>query len=189
MCGVLAAYFSCLPSFLLSTDWSTYALYLLMFVVGMGIGADEQAWQIVKQAKIKIILVPLTVIVGSLIGVSIAAFFTPNVPMRDALAIGSGFGYYSLSSIIISEISGQMMGIIALLANILREIITLLLSPFLARYFGKLAPITAGGATAMDTTLPIITKSVGKEFAIISLFSGIVLTIVVPFLLSFILEF
>jgi len=39
----------------------------------------------------------------------------------------------------------------------------------------------------MDTTLPIITLNSGKDFAILALFSGVVLTIAVPILVTFIL--
>jgi uncharacterized membrane protein YbjE (DUF340 family) len=65
---------------------------------------------------------------------------------------------------------------------------TLLLTPLFVKYFGKLAGIMSGGATAMDTTLPIITRYSGKDYAIISLFSGIVLTILVPVIITFILH-
>jgi uncharacterized membrane protein YbjE (DUF340 family) len=158
-----------------------------MFLVGIGIGADKNAWKILKNAKFKIILVPLTVIIGTAVGVSIVSIFLKEITLRESLAVGAGFGYYSLSSIFISRISGEALGIVALISNISREIMTLLFAPFFAKYFGKLAPISAGGATSMDTTLPIITQSVGKEYAIISVFSGIILTILVPFAVTFIL--
>jgi uncharacterized membrane protein YbjE (DUF340 family) len=106
--------------------------------------------------------------------------------LHEALAIGSGFGYYSLSSIMISRLSGETLGVVALLANIMREMTTLLLTPLLARY-GKLAPIAAGGATAMDTTLPIITRFSGSEYGVVGVFSGLVLSIIVPFLVAFFL--
>ena len=83
----------------------------------------------------------------------------------------------------------ETLGVIALLSNIMRELITLLATPIFLKYFGKLAPIAAGGATSMDTTLPIITKFSGKDYAIIAIFSGTVLTILVPFLVTFILQF
>ena len=118
----------------------------------------------------------------------ISTFFI-DIGLRESLAIGAGFGYYSLSSIFITKISGEALGVVALISNISREIATLLITPLLVKYFGKLAPIASGGATSMDTTLPIITKFVGKEYAIISVFSGIVLTILVPFLVTFILKF
>ncbi|MCR4328121.1 MAG: lysine exporter LysO family protein [Patescibacteria group bacterium] len=186
--GILIGLYNLLPKIFIETDFSVYALYILMFLVGVGIGSDKKAWEVLKNAKLKIILVPLTVIIGTFFGVTIMSLFV-DIGLRESLAIGAGFGYYSLSSIFITKISGEALGVVALISNISREISTLLLTPLLLRYFGKLAPIASGGATSMDTTLPIITKFAGKEYAIISVFSGIVLTILVPFLVIFILKF
>jgi len=186
--GTLIGLYNLLPQIFIETDFSVYALYILMFLVGVGIGSDKKAWEVLKSAKLKIVLVPLTVIMGTFLGVAIISFFI-DIGLRESLAIGAGFGYYSLSSIFITKISGEALGVVALISNISREIATLLITPLLVKYFGKLAPIASGGATSMDTTLPIITKFVGKEYAIISVFSGIVLTILVPFLVTFILKF
>ncbi len=41
----------------------------------------------------------------------------------------------------------------------------------------------------MDTTLPVIVKFTGKDYGIIAIFSGIVLTVLVPVLVTLILEF
>jgi len=67
-------------------------------------------------------------------------------------------------------------------------VITLIGSPVLSKYFGKLAPIASGGATSIDTTLPIITRYSGKEYAVIAVFSGTVLTIIVPFTVTLFLS-
>ena len=72
----------------------------------------------------------------------------------------------------------------ALLANISREILTLLAAPLLVRWFGNLAPISAGGATTMDTTLPIITRTAGQQFVVVSIFHGFVVDFSVPFLVT-----
>jgi uncharacterized membrane protein YbjE (DUF340 family) len=58
---------------------------------------------------------------------------------------------------------------------------------FLKKYwfFGPLAPISAGGATTMDTTLPIITRTSGQDFVILSLFHGFLVDFSVPFLVTF----
>ena len=186
--GTLIGLYNLLPQIFIETDFSVYALYILMFLVGVGIGSDKKAWEVLKSAKLKIVLVPLTVIMGTFLGVAIISFFI-DIGLRESLAIGAGFGYYSLSSIFITKISGEALGVVALISNISREIATLLITPLLVKYFGKLAPIASGGATSMDTTLPIITKFVGTEYAILSVFSGIVLTILVPFLVTFILKF
>lgn len=98
---------------------------------------------------------------------------------------GIGFGYYSLSSIFITEYKGTELGTIALLSNIVREMITLLLSPLLVKVAGPLAPIAAGGVTSMDTTLPIIMDSSGKQYAVVSLFHGFVLEFSIPFIVTF----
>jgi len=186
--GVLLSMYSLLPDIVLQNDFSSYVLYILMFFVGISIGADKSALRIVKSTKLKILLVPISIILGTLIGVGFSSIFLEDIKFKEALAVGAGFGYYSLSSIFITQLSGSVLGVIALLSNILREVITLLATPLLLKYFGKLAPIASGGATAMDTTLPIITKFVGKEYAIIAVFSGIILTILVPFLVTFILS-
>lgn len=178
-----------LPDLMMQTDFSMYALYVLMFLVGIGIGADKNSWSVLKTMKIKVFLVPLGVIAGTFAGTALASLLLPDLKLKEVLAVGAGFGYYSLSSLFITQLSGEMLGVTALLSNILREIITLLATPLLVQYFGKLAGIASGGATSMDTTLPVITRYSGKEWSIISVFSGVVLTLLVPFLVTVILKF
>lgn len=187
ICGILCGLYVNLPDFLLDTAVSNYVLYGLMFFVGVSIGADKNGFSVIKKVKLKIILVPLSVITGTLAGVSIVSIFIRDIGLRECLAIGAGLGYYSLSSIFITKLAGSVLGVIALLSNIMREVTTLLLTPVFVKYFGKLAPIASGGATSMDTTLPVITKFTGVEYAVISVFNGTVLTILVPFLVTFIL--
>lgn len=186
--GIAAGFFHLIPDTLIHNDYSTYALYLLMFLVGFSIGADPKSLLALKEFNLKILIVPLITIVGTTAGVLIVSILISDYDFIDVLAVGYGFGYYSLSSIFITELRNEELGVIALLANVMREIITLLIAPMLAVYFGKIAPIASGGATSMDTTLPIITKSSGKEYAMVSLFHGVVLTILVPFLVTWLLK-
>ena len=180
--GVLCGWLSLLPRFLLNEDLALYALYVLLFLVGIGLGSDARAWAIVRAQRLKVLLVPLAVVVGTFVGVSVCALALPGIGLRESLAVGAGFGYYSFSSLIIKEISGPALSVVALLSNISREVITFVLTPILARYVGRLAPIASGGATAMDVTLPIITEFSGKDYAMISVVSGLVLSLLVLFL-------
>ena len=172
---------------------SRYVLYLLMFQVGLSIGSDKNLSNILKNLRPKYLLIPLATIVGTLSFSAIAALFISRLSLFDCLAINSGFAYYSLSSILITELKTASTGIqfatelgsIALIANIIREIMTLLGAPLFAKYFSRLAPICAGGATTMDTTLPIITQYSGKDLVFISIFHGILVDLSVPFLVSF----
>jgi len=166
---------------------SQYALWVLMFLAGASIGADSNSWKVIRSVNYKIFLVPVGVIAGTLLGSAFAAILLPGLSLRETLAVGSGFGYYSLSSLFISDLHSAELGVVALISNILREITTLLATPLLVKYMGKLAGIASGGATAMDTTLPVISRYSGRDYAIISVFSGVVLTIIVPILVTFIL--
>jgi uncharacterized membrane protein YbjE (DUF340 family) len=185
--GVFVGLFKLVPDIIIHNDYSQWALYLLMFLVGIGIGADPNSLKTIREFSYRIMLMPLITIAGTTLGVVLVYFLVLKIDFRDALAVGYGFGYYSLSSIFITELRGEELGVVALLANVMREIFTLVAAPILALYFGKLAPISAGGATSMDTTLPIISRSSGKEYAIVSLFHGIVLTILVPLLVLLII--
>jgi uncharacterized membrane protein YbjE (DUF340 family) len=186
--GVLAGLVNLLPGWLNPDSFSTYVLYLLMFMVGIGIGADKKTLQTLAVFNFQIVLVPVSTILGTLLGVTVVYLFISSFNLNELLAVGAGFGYYSLSSVIITEMHSAELGVIALLSNVMREVITLLFAPVFVKLFGKLAPISSGGATSMDTTLPVISKISGKEFALISLFHGIILTIIVPFLVAFFLS-
>ena len=187
--GIVLGIYHWLPDILINGDWSTYVLYALLFLIGITIGGDKNALILLKQMNYKIFLVPLGVILGTLGGAWILSLVYKGLTSQEILAVSAGFGWYSLSSIFISKLHSETLGVVALMSNVFREIFTLLATPLLVKYFGKLAGITSGGATSMDTTLPIITKYSGKEFALISIFSGIVLTVIVPFLVTLILEF
>ena len=171
-------------SFLISHS-SFLILCALMFCVGISIGSDTKMLKSFKSVNPRLMMLPVMTIVGSLAGTAAASALLPHRHLFDCLAIGSGFGYYSLSSIFITEYKGAELGTIALIANIMREILTLLCAPLLVKFFGKLAPISMGGATTMDTTLPIITRTSGQDFVIVSIFHGFCVDFSVPFLVTF----
>lgn len=155
-----------------------------MTSVGVSIGNEPQTLKSFRTVNPRLIFLPAMTIVGTLAGTTVISLLLTHRSLTDCLAIGSGFGYYSLSSIFITEYRGAELGTIALLANISREIITLLAAPLLVRWFGRLAPISAGGATTMDTTLPIITRTSGQEFVVVSIFHGFTVDFSVPFLVT-----
>lgn len=166
-------------------DVSFTALAMLMFCVGISVGSDFSALKSLRTQSRTLLFLPLITIIGTLAGCAAVSLAFPHRSLTDILAIGSGFGYYSLSSIFITEYRGPELGTVALLANIAREIITLLGAPLLYKWFGPLAPISSGGATSMDTTLPIITSVSGKEFVVLSIYHGFVVDFSVPFLVTF----
>lgn len=183
--GTLLGYFGLLPAFLLENDWSMWALFLLLFSVGISVGSDKEISSKLRNQSPVLLLIPLVTIIGTLLGVLMVSPFVNGRSVADCMAVGSGFAYYSLSSILITGYKGTDLGVVALMSNIIREVVVLVLTPLLVRYFGKLAPICCAGATSMDSTLPVIIKSTGPEFVIIALIHGILVDFSVPFLVGF----
>lgn len=182
--GVLLGRLGIIPRADQAGDLASWALYMLLFVVGMGIGFDTRSFRILRELHVKVALVPLFVGIGTLGGSLAAWALLGDMPLRDVLGVGAGFGYYSLSSIMITKMGDAALGSMALIANISRELVTLLSAPLLVRLFGGLAPVMAGGATSMDTSLPIIARYAGERYGIIAVFSGMVLTVAVPILVT-----
>lgn len=182
--GVVVGHFDVMPTWLQNGSFIFPALCCLLFCVGMGIGSNDNIASEFKALNPRLALLPVATILGCFAGSLVAWLFLQYRGVPDCLAVGSGLGYYSLSSIFITQYRGAELGTVALLANIFREMITLLLSPLLVRFLGPLAPISAGGATSMDTTLPIITQSSGQQYVVVSLYHGFVVDFSVPFLVS-----
>ena len=183
--GIIVGLCDVIPDSFVNSDVSYYALCCLMFCVGISIGCDTSVLKSFKEVNPRLMMLPIMTILGTLAGCAAVSILLGHRQLTDCLAIGSGFGYYSLSSIFITQYKGAELGTIALLANIMREILTLLCAPLLAKYFGKLAPISMGGATTMDTTLPIITRTSGQDYVIVSIFHGFCVDFSVPFLVTF----
>ncbi len=182
--GILCSRYGIVPTDIHDYGLSFYALCALMFCVGISVGSDPNTLASFRRLNPRFALLPLMTILGTLAGCTAASLFIDAHSVADACAVGSGFGYYSLSSIIITEYKGAELGTIALMSNIIREIIALLFAPLLVRWFGPLAPISVGGATTMDTTLPIITRASGKEYVVVSIFHGCLTDFCVPFLVT-----
>lgn len=182
--GALCGVYHLIPYDFTQSKLSFYALCALMFSVGVSVGNDPQTLRNFRPLNPRLIFLPVMTILGTLAGCAVVSLFLSHRSVTDCMAVGAGFGYYSLSSIFITEYKGPELGTIALLSNITREIITLLFAPLLVRWFGNLAPISAGGATTMDTTLPIITRYSGQSFVVVSIFHGFVVDFSVPFLVT-----
>ena len=172
---------------------SLYILYALMLQVGISIGSNKNLKQIVRQIRLKMLVIPLATIIGTLLFSALASLLLSRWSVFECMAVGSGFAYYSLSSILITQLKEPFLGVqlatelgtIALLSNIIREMMALLGSPLIEKYFGKLAPISAAGVNSMDVVLPAITRYSGKEMIPVAILHGILIDFSVPLFVSF----
>ena len=169
-----------LPEIRSDTDPALVALWILMALVGLSIGANKNLSGIIRSIHPSVLLIPVATALGTFAGAIAGAWLLP-VSLPDSLAVGAGFAYYSLSSIFITQYKGPDLGTMSLLSNIFRELFTLLFAPVLVKLFGPLAAISSGGASAMDTTLPVITRAAGTEWMFPSIISALILDFSVPF--------
>lgn len=181
--GCLLGYFG--TDEYLPSGASFYSLCLLLVCVGVSIGQNEELRKNFRHIKKEFAMMPIVTILGTWLGALLTAMLLTDRSLADWLAVSSGFGYYSLSSMLITEVRGIELGTVALMYNVLREITALLLAPLLLRAFGPLAPISIGGATTADTTLPTISRVSGTQFVPVAIFHGLVVDLSVPLLVPF----
>ena len=182
--GLGLARLGLIPRYFVEHDATLYVLWLLMGLVGLSIGSDRRLGEILRTLRPRVLLLPLATTVGTFAGVAAASLFLAY-SLADCLAVGAGFAYYSLSSIFITQYKGAELGTVALLSNILREILTLVGTPLLVRLLGPLAPISCGGASTMDTTLPISARYAGRDWIFVSIVHAMILDFSVPFWVIF----
>lgn len=182
--GIMIGLFSTIPSWLNISTISEIALYGLVFFIGVSLSQSQGVVEVVKKYHIKLFLIPLMIVLGSFFGSILIGLCFPDISVQHSCGVAAGLGYYSLSSILITKMGYIEIGAIALLANIFREFITILTVPILVKIGGSFAPIASAGVTAMDTALAPIVKSTNKSIALISVFCGVVLSILVPILVE-----
>lgn len=180
VCGIFCAKFGWGPDFLKMPEASLCALWLLMLLVGLSVGLDRRLTSVLKTLRPTTLLLPLGTTLGTFAGASLAALLLA-LSVADCLAVGAGFGYYSLSSVFITQYRGPELGTVALVANILRELFTLLFAPLIVRFAGPAPLISCGGCTTMDTTLPVITRYAGAEWVLPAIVHALILDFSVPF--------
>ena len=153
----------------------------LLFIIGLDLSQNRNAVAEMRRIGAKLLFVPLLIAAGSIAG-ALAVSLLIGLAPSYGMAIGAGFGWYSLSSAILAPISGGEIGIMALLANIFREMLSIILLPLVVHYLGKTAAVAPGGATTMDTTLPFVVRYAGSEMSVLAFVSGVVLSLLVVFL-------
>ena len=101
--GCLAGLSSALPFDVAGSRLSTYVLYALMFCVGITLGNDTTLAGRVRRLDPRLALLPVMTAVGTLAGAALSTLLLPPLTAGDTMAVGAGFGYYSLSSIFIAD--------------------------------------------------------------------------------------
>ncbi|WP_461862964.1 LysO family transporter [Thermococcus sp.] len=159
-------------------------LYILILFIGIDLGMSSISE--VRRVSKFVVLLPFSTMLGSLLG-GVAASLILGISLKWGLAVSAGCGWYSLTGPLIGQYSAAY-GALGFLANLTREIITVILYPIAAGKIAKEPLVSIGGATTMDTTLPIIRKFSDSETAVVAFVHGFILTATIPFILPLILQ-
>lgn len=165
----------------------TAALCTLVFCSGIDIGSKRIIFQKLREYRMKVLLFPFAVIVSSVLSGVVLGWFL-GMPANESGAVAAGLGYYSLSSGILTRLGGIEIGSLAFLSNVLREMASLLLIPFIAKHVSFHAAVAAPGAASMDTALGLISRCTDSETALLSMINGVVLTLAMPVLVPLIYQ-
>lgn len=190
--GVALGYADAVPTWLLDPDLPMIILSVMVVLVSLGLGAGDNLHYMLRTFNWRMLLLPLCTIVGTLLFSALGVLVLRGFSLTDCLAVGSGFGYYSLSSVLIADLKSATLGVqgaaelatVALLANVVREMIALFGMPLFARWGGPLAPISVSGVTSMDVCLPSIARYSGSDLVPLAILHGIVLEVCVPILVG-----
>lgn len=184
LCGMV------LSGFLLGlTQWqwlpfaskgSEYALIILLLLVGIQLRSSGMTLrQILLNRRGTIVAGVVTL--ASLAGGALAAQLM-KLPLKVGLAMASGFGWYSLSGILITDAYGPVLGSVAFFNDLARELVAIMLIPTLVRHISCSA-LGLCGATSMDITLPMLRRSGGLEMVPPAIVHGFLLSLLAPVLI------
>lgn len=183
--GVLFGIFS---HFSFPEWWMDLALYVLVFGVGVELGRNREAFAEIRHLGFRMLLLPLGAMVGSLLGVGLFSLGTSLHP-QEALAVASGFGWYSLSGVLLTRLGNPSLGLLAFATNVFREVLTLLNLEWVYRVLGGWAAVAFGGATSMDTTLGVLSRVSQGKLVPLGVVSGVVHSLCVAPLVVFFSRF
>lgn len=157
------------------------ALFILLFLIGIQLRSSGMR---LRQILLNYqgMLTALVVIISSLLAGVINALLL-DLPIRVGLAMASGYGWYSLSGVLLSGTSGSVIGAAAFFNDLAHELAAILLIPLLMRY-NRHAALGLCGATSMDFTLPMLQRSGGIELVPAAVVQGFLLTLAGPLLMT-----
>lgn len=162
------------------SSWYLLLLFIFMIGIELSITTFSRAW-----LSWKILVVPIAAIIGTCIASALNYLvLSPQYKWNEILALGQGYGWYSMSSILIAQLDSTQLATIALLTDLFREIIAILLMYLLGWRYPR-SVISSAGATSMDATLPMVKQSCGTAYVPHAMVSGLVLSLLAPLLITF----
>ena len=168
----------------LFTGNSERTLWLLMFLVGISVGLNKSVFQKVREYHLRVLIIPLSITAASVAAGFLCAPIT-GMPLAESVCITSGMGWYSLTGIMLTDLAGAGVGAVAFLGNLMREMLSFLVIPWIAKHMNHYTAIAPAGATSEDTTLSMLVRYTREEIVVLAVFNGVLCSAAVPLLIRF----
>lgn len=183
--GLLFGSWIGVPLFATAEQLAEWVLYLLLVLIGCQLRNSGMPLKQILLNRLGL-AIALTLAASSLLAGLVAAPLL-SLSWNEGLAMASGFGWYSLSAILIGDQLGPLMGGVAFFNDLTRELLAFVLIPLVIHRHTALA-IGYGGATSMDFTLPVIQQHGGVACVPVAVVSGFILSLLSPPLILFFLS-
>ncbi len=171
----------------LSGNTLVIGICFLLFLVGVDFGLSGTIVNSLKTAGFRVLIFPIVIVVGTLIGAFLCSLVL-SLSAKEALAIGAGFGWYTMAPIVITEQGYTMAGAISFMHNIMRELGGFVLIPIVAQKIGYIEATSLPGVASMDMSIPLIERACGEKIVIYSFMTGLLQSALVPVLVPLIIS-
>ncbi|MDG6928962.1 MAG: lysine exporter LysO family protein [Nitrososphaerota archaeon] len=159
-------------------------LVLLLFVFSVSVEMGSRV-DLVGAGKLlrEAVRLSVSTVLGSAAG-GVAAALLFGLGLRLSLAAALGMGWYSFDAPTMASYAGAPAGSLGFFSNFFRELLMLLLYPLAARVLGRGRSLVLGGATTMDTTLPVVRGAADPDTVTLAFAHGALVSVMVPVLVS-----
>lgn len=157
-------------------------MLLLLLLIGIQLRSSDMNLRQILFNRQGVIVA--AIVLASSLPAGILAALLLGLPLKTGLALSSGFGWYSLSGILMTNAFGPVIGNSAFLVDLLRELIAMMLIPVLIRRYRSTA-LGLCGATSMDFTLPVLQRAGGVEIVPAAVVHGFIMSLLAPIMIAF----
>ncbi|WP_161909199.1 lysine exporter LysO family protein [Emergencia sp. 1XD21-10] len=161
----------------------TLGLCIMIGSIGFDMGLSGTVIAQVKHIGFRVLIFPAAVIVGTAVSSVIVSFFLP-LSVRECIAIGFGFGWYTFAPVAISSAGYVMAGAVSFMHNVFRETFGIILLPILAKKIGYIEACSLPGVAAGDMGLSLVEKALRPDIVVYSFAIGMSESILIPLLVT-----
>ncbi len=161
----------------------TLGLCIMIGSIGFDMGLSGTVIAQVKHIGFRVLIFPAAVIVGTAVSSVIISFFLP-LSVRECIAIGFGFGWYTFAPVAISSAGYVMAGAVSFMHNVFRETFGIILLPILAKKIGYIEACSLPGVAAGDMGLSLVEKALRPDIVVYSFAIGMSESILIPLLVT-----